>query len=139
MVVRVKPYDFTDLTEELNAQGISAYDVSGRAGSFDSWCDSKGYGQTDPHGKHRGASQIWFAEYQSDPDGYCKEAPRRNLWHWFLNQFENENGDNWVEPKNQDYHDRYIDTVVTQDLIDQTAWVSALLTPFAATRERGLP
>ena len=127
MVVRVtdQPYDFSDLQDELKARGIDAYDVFKRCGSFDKWCNRKGYGKIDPEGKHRGSSQIWFAEYKVDPDGACKEPPHANLWHWFLNTFEKRR---WIETSSS----RHMDVIVTQKMIDQKAWVSALLAPVLA-------
>jgi hypothetical protein len=53
---------------------------------FEAWCDAKGYtaNMTDPEGKRRGSSQIWFAEYAADPNGEdtCPEV--QNFWHWLL-------------------------------------------------------
>ena len=127
MVVRVtdQPYDFSDLQHELKARGIDVYDVFKRCGSFDKWCEQKGYGKKDPEGKHRGSSQIWYAEYQRDPDGACKEPPQANLWHFFLDAFEKKR---WVETDSS----RHKDVIVTQKIIDQKAWVSAILTPLLA-------
>lgn len=48
---------------------------------FYTWCDAKGYGQTDPEGKSRGSSQIWFKEYQNDPTGNAARPPYCNFWH----------------------------------------------------------
>lgn len=122
----MKPvYDFSDLEDDLNKQGIQAYDVFQHSGSFDRWCDRKGYGHSDPEGKHRGSSQIWFAEYQNDPEGACKEPPRLNLWHWLLNQFD---AKRWTNAPGG----RFKDVVITQEIIDRSVWVSALLSPFVA-------
>ena len=118
-------YDFTDLTRDFKSQGIDVYDVFGRSGAFDKWCDSKGYGQTDPDGKHRGSSQIWFGEYQRCPQGAAKEPPHANLWHWFLNTFDG----CWKE---RHQGGRYKDVIVTQKIVDTTPWVSALLSPMLA-------
>ncbi len=120
-----EPYDFSDLDDELKALGVNVYDVFKRTGSFDRWCDRKGYGQTDPEGKHRGSSQIWFAEYKACPDGDCKEPPYANLWHWFLKAFDKKR---WTN----DPGGRYKDVIVTQKIIDQTTWVSAIMTPILA-------
>lgn len=127
MVVRVtdQPYDFSDLQDELKARGINVYDVFKRTGSFDNWCNRKGYGKIDPEGKHRGSSQIWFAEYKADPDGACMEPPHANLWHFFLDAFEKKR---WVEKDSS----RHKDVIITQKIIDQKAWVSAILTPLLA-------
>lgn len=127
MVVRVtdRIYDFSDLHDDLTECGIDAYDVFKRCRSFDEWCNRKGYGNTDPEGEHRGSSQIWFAEYQADPDGACKEPPRANLWHFFLDAFDKKR---WIETSGY----RHKDVIVTQKIIDQKAWVSAILTPLLA-------
>lgn len=119
-------YSFTDLCRDLNTQGINAYDVFNRCGSFGKWCDLKGYGEIDPQGHHRGSSQVWFAEYQTDPEGACKEPPRLNLWHWLLDQFD---AKRWTDVSGG----RFKDVVITQEIIDQSIAVSSLLSPYVAS------
>lgn len=119
------PYDFSDLVRDLKEQGIDAYDVFQRHRSFDDWCNRQGYGQKDPVGKHRGSSQVWFAEYQADPLGAGSEPPHANLWHFFLDAF-----DGW--PWKTRPGCQYKDVVVTQKIIDKRAWVAAILAPIVA-------
>lgn len=45
------------------------YDFNGANLHFYKWCDKKGYGEKDGAGKQRGSSQIWYKEYQNDPEG----------------------------------------------------------------------
>lgn len=51
---------------------------------FNKWCDAKGYGKTDPDGRGRGSSQIWYAEYVADPGGERKEPAYLDFWHWWI-------------------------------------------------------
>ncbi len=44
------------------------YDYLKRDLHYYEWCEKKGY-KVDPEGKYAGASQIWFKEYQQDPNG----------------------------------------------------------------------
>lgn len=86
-------YDFSEMIEHVNK--VLGYDQR-QAGKhyfphlfpeisdFDSWCNSKGYGEKDPSGKGRGSSQIWFAEYNKDmASGEWKtpeKAPDMDFW-----------------------------------------------------------
>jgi hypothetical protein len=55
---------------------VNFWDYYGSDGDFGKWCDSKGYGENDPSGERRGASNIWFKEYQSDlANGSWKKVP----------------------------------------------------------------
>lgn len=98
----------------------------GVLGSYDDGDDTILYMEPSVRPReHRGSSQIWFAEYQADPDGACKEPPRANLWHFFLDAFDKKR---WIETSGY----RHKDVIVTQKIIDQKAWVSAILTPLLA-------
>lgn len=71
-----KAYDVHDVMNYIDAKyGSDCYDVFGSGKHFDAWCDAQGYGQKDPEGKKRSHSNIWFAEYQKNPDGQAKCPP----------------------------------------------------------------
>jgi hypothetical protein len=55
---------------------VDFWDYYGSGQAFDKWADSKGYGATDPDGKRRGASNIWYKEWQTDiKNGVWKDIP----------------------------------------------------------------
>lgn len=77
--------DFHELMDVVcNKHGYDFRDMASSHGHFYKWCDARGLGQTDPDGKHRGASQIWFAEYKAAPDGEVTCPPYHDVWHWLL-------------------------------------------------------
>lgn len=55
---------------------VNFWDYYESGKDFDNWADSKGYGDTDPDGKRRGASNIWYKEWQGDiKKGVWKKVP----------------------------------------------------------------
>lgn len=87
-------YDYHELFEYLQEKfDIDVNDFAGSCQHFYTWCDSRGYGEKDPEGKRRGASNIWFAEYQKAPDGEKKCPPYLDFTHWLADQYEMGNGD----------------------------------------------
>ena len=88
-IVTKKTYVLYDWYEDIQDEickilGIDNdrfHDYYDSGSHFYKWCDSKGYGETDPDGKNRGASNIWYKEYMEDPDGNAKRPPYCNFWH----------------------------------------------------------
>jgi hypothetical protein len=63
--------ELSDVQEQLDQKHHQnyLYDYNNTSAHFYEWCDAKGYGQEDPEGKRRGASQLWHADYEKDPRG----------------------------------------------------------------------
>lgn len=72
-----------------NKYKIDMHDYLHSHSHFNTWADAKGYGDNDPEGKKRNASQIWWAEYQADPQGNALRPAYQNFWHWFISQYDN--------------------------------------------------
>jgi len=74
---------FIEKKHNINTRDYAHSDIQ-----FNEWCDSKGYGQKDTAGQDRGASQIWFAEFQREiTDGLVFERPYQDFWHWLVDAF----------------------------------------------------
>lgn len=70
------PVDYDKMLKRVGKlNGYDAYDVLGSGRHFDSWCDTKGYGNVDPQGKKRSHSNVWFQEYSADPNGLAARPP----------------------------------------------------------------
>lgn len=68
---------------------VDFWDYYGSGKDFDNWADSKGYGQTDPDGKRRGESNIWYKEWQSDiQNGVWKKVPYSSFIDMFMYDIE---------------------------------------------------
>ena len=78
-------YDIHEVMNFISEKyGMDCYDIYDSGSHFNKWCDSKGYGETDPQGKLRSASNVWFAEYQADPHGYAVCPKYVNVLDWFI-------------------------------------------------------
>jgi hypothetical protein len=68
---------------------VDFWDYYGSGQEFDKWADSKGYGQTDPDGKRRGASNIWYKEWQDDiNNGVWQKVPYCSFIDMFMYDIE---------------------------------------------------
>lgn len=86
-------YDYHQVFDYLNQKyDMDICDFANSHSHFNIWCDSRGYGKTDPKGNSRNASQIWFAEYQSAPDGAAQCPPYLNFSHWLADNYNLNNG-----------------------------------------------
>jgi hypothetical protein len=82
--------DFIEMCEQVNK--VLGYDQRNagkhfhpNSGNFEDWCNSKKLPEIDPEGKHRGSSQVWYAEYQKDILlRNWSETPYYDFWHWQL-------------------------------------------------------
>lgn len=87
-----------DLYEILNyvkkKYKVDPWDFYNSGAHFNQWCDGKGYGKKDPEGKKRGDSQIWFKEYQNDPQGAAICPAYKDFFDWFFNEFDPEQVEN---------------------------------------------
>lgn len=88
---KVESAEGFDIHEVMNyiseKYNFDCYDVYNSHKHFDTWCDSKGYGEIDPEGKRRSSSNIWFAEYNQDPKG-MKLCPKYvNVLDWFVEKY----------------------------------------------------
>jgi len=85
---KIEVYNWYDIQDEIcKVMGITKEefrDLKKRHSHFNTWCDSKGYGNSDPEGKDRGSSQIWFQEYQNASDGSIAQPEYCDLWHLAL-------------------------------------------------------
>ncbi len=97
--------------------GYPLRDPLGHFQHFYLWCDAQGYGQVDPQGKPRNASQAWFAEYNLHPEGFAKCPEYRDFWRWFANQYDIDNGT--VITLSPDYD--------IQTLTPEDAWIREVL------------
>lgn len=80
-------YDIHEVMNFISEKyGFDCYDVFDSGSHFNKWCDSKGYGKTDPAGKERSSSNIWFAEYQKDPEGNAKCPQYATVIDWFIDK-----------------------------------------------------
>lgn len=81
-------YDWYDIQakicELMNISEERFRDYYDNGSHFYKWCDARGYGKTDPEGKTRGSSNIWYKEYNEAPDGYTVCPPYVDLWHYAL-------------------------------------------------------
>lgn len=89
---------FNKLAEIFKKQHrIDLYDVYRAGNHFDKWHRSKGYPIRDEQGKHKNSSQIWFKEYQRDPEGVISSPAFFNFWHFCIDWSKN-NGDATLMP-----------------------------------------
>lgn len=124
-------YTYSELAKEvcqLLGRNIRDYDQS--LSHFGRWCDATGRGETDPEGKHRNSSQIWYAEYHNDPNGQRVQPVYRDFWHWWLTQTEVENGeyDRWInftEIRDEFLEDEDFDQ-------EENGWIVEVLNAFIA-------
>ena len=88
-LVRAVAYDYREMIDAVQEMSTKDFDdYASRLTMFREWCDSKGYGATDPVGKPRSSSQIWFAEHQAlINSGEIQERPFLCFGHWM--------GENW--------------------------------------------
>lgn len=126
-------YTYEDLEDELRANGVAQpRDVADSSSHFGKWADRKGYTNDtkDPEGKHRGSSQIWYAEYRADPQGEAACPPYLDLWHWFLERFDYDRRSHkddwtlWTEKPGQ----RFMDVTVTKANLN-LQWVAEIMRP----------
>ncbi len=86
-------YDYHDLVEYLQTKyKANLHDFAKSHRHFGQWCDRKGLPKTDPEGKDRSSSQVWFAEYKADPEGEATCPPYQNFWHWMIERYESRRG-----------------------------------------------
>lgn len=82
-------YNWSDIQvaicKKLGIKEERFWDMKNSHSHFNKWCKKKGYKDKDPDGIPKDSSQIWFAEYLSDPEGNAKRPPYRSLWHFALN------------------------------------------------------
>ncbi len=71
---------------------IDLYDVYRSGKHFDKWHKAKELPKLDPDGNPLASSQIWFREYEEDPEGSASRPPYFNFWHWLL-EWSKANGD----------------------------------------------
>jgi hypothetical protein len=93
-LVKPKPsaaghYRYQDVIQYLeNRYGFDSENASESETHFEKWADAKGYTEKkkDPQGRHRRSSQIWYQEYQDDPEGAaCRPKTRSfRLWLYWL-------------------------------------------------------
>lgn len=68
---------------------VDFWDYYNSGKDFDNWADSKGYGDIDPDGKRRGASNIWYAEWQADiKDGLWQKVSYCPFIDMFMDDIE---------------------------------------------------
>lgn len=68
---------------------VNFWDYYNSGQDFDNWADSKGYGDTDPDGKQRSSSNIWYKEWQSDiQKGVWKKVPYCPFIDMFMDDIE---------------------------------------------------
>jgi len=68
---------------------VNFWDYYGSGESFDKWANSKGYGETDPDGKRRGSSNIWYKEWQADiKNGLWQDPPYCPFIDMFMDDIE---------------------------------------------------
>jgi len=89
-----KMYDYHEVINYIEKKyKIDTRDYAKSHTQFGEWCDSKGYGKTDPIGKNRGNYNIWFIEYQKETDdGVIIERPYQDFWHWVIEDCDISNG-----------------------------------------------
>lgn len=86
-------YDYDEVIRFIESKyKIKVRDFADSSSHFNKWANKKGYKGKDPAGKDRGSSQIWYAEYKKDPEGYAVCPPYQDFWHWILDQVEVERG-----------------------------------------------
>lgn len=125
----IEYYDYSELAKEVcQLLGRDIRDYDGSHGHFGRWCDATGRGQTDPEGKHRNSSQVWYAEYRADPNGEAASPEYRDFWHWWLKYHEIENGgyedyNNFVEIRTDLMEDGDYDA-------DEHDWIIEILDTF---------
>lgn len=125
---------YRDLHAHLAEHKIDSFDVSKRCHHYYNWCKKHRKPKLDPDGKEAGSSQIWFKEYNRALDGVVVCPPHRNLWHWFLDQYD---FDDQCTTTNSRH---YLDVVVTEAILDESApdWVSGILLPLVEANEGSL-
>lgn len=124
---------FDDLHKYLADHKIDSYDVSKASHHFYNWCKRHRKPKLDPEGKHAGASQIWFKEYRRSLDGIVARPERRNLWHWFLDQY-----DFTDECKTTESAHTMTVVITTEILEGAPDWVSGILLPIVEANEGSL-
>lgn len=131
MIAEIKTYE--DLHAYLAANKIESYDVSRASPHYYNWCKRHNKPKLDPDGKEAGSSQIWFKEYNRALDGVVVRPPRRNLWHWFLDQYDFDDQSITTPSRH------YMDVVVTEAILDEAPdWVSGILLPLVEANEGSL-
>lgn len=73
--------------------GKDAMDWAASHDHFELWKNQKGYGDTDPEGKHWRSSQVWYREYKECPSGDLVRPQFQNFWHWLIEVIEIDRGD----------------------------------------------
>lgn len=95
----VKFNDLYDLHEILDyiekKYDIPVYDFYGYRGYYEKWCDSQGLGQTDPEGKQRNASNIWYKAYSESPTGEISCPPMNDFWSYFFDVYQPQNSESF--------------------------------------------
>lgn len=83
-------YDYSEIQEYIEKKyAVKTRDYARKWEHSSEWHRKKGHvGKLDPEGKTLGSSQIWFREYQEDPEGAAKEPPYLDFWHWLLDNIE---------------------------------------------------
>lgn len=80
---------------------LNFWDFYDSSSDFDKWCESKSYGKTDPTGKERSHSNIWFKEYEKD----IREGTWKNRKYcYFIDMFEDDIEDLGNEESTESYH-----------------------------------
>lgn len=81
-----------DMIEEKHK--IETRDVLGALSHFTKWAKKRGLNKAskDADGKPLNSSQIWYKEYQADPEGKAACPPYLDFWHWVVDNYEVHNG-----------------------------------------------
>ena len=130
-------YDYNTIIKYLEKKyDFQSRDYAKKFSYFHNWAKAKGYtdGKLDPDGKNLGSSQIWFAEFQDDPDGAAKQPPYQDFWHFVLHQDEEIKRDGfttlyvkeWIEDEDTPEFARvicgYLQKEFGDEIYCQTAW-----------------
>lgn len=94
---------------------VNFWDYYNSDQDFDNWSDSKGYGDTDPDGKQRSSSNIWYKEWQSDiQKGIWKKVPYCSFIDMFMCDIE-DLGNDESEEVYEVHLDRMMERAIKED------------------------
>ena len=130
-------YDYNTIIKYVEKKyNFQSRDYANKFLFFHAWANSKGYtnGKLDSDGNDVGSSQIWFAEFEKDPEGAAKQPPYQDFWHFVLKQdegikrdgFTTLNVKEWIKNENTPEFVRTICSYLQKEFGDeiycQTAW-----------------
>lgn len=81
-------FTYKEIARDFKTRGVDIRDLAGSKGHFDSWHAAKGLPTHDSEGKYKNASQIFYRQYQEDPEGEAVCPPYIDFWHELLNATE---------------------------------------------------